>query len=288
MVPLQLLFLGTAAATAFPLPFCCCPACSAARERGGKDLRCRASLLAEEELLIDLGPDAPASAERLGADFSRVRFLLQTHAHSDHFDPGHLITRHPDYAGKNRLPLAIAASPETLAAMARRLRGEDPEADLFSPDFQRKLGLALVPLRHGETVFLGEYRVTALESLHDPAENSLIFRVSKGGAAFLYGTDLPELSPRAWDILAKEPLDLAILDQTYGARIAGSGHLNADGAAAIADRMRREHVLKPGGAVYATHLSHEGNKAHQEAEALAAARGYHIAFDGLRLRAGGQ
>lgn len=62
---MRLTFLGTAAATACPLPFCRCAACTAAREAGGKDCRARSSLLVNQDLLLDLGPDAPASALRL-------------------------------------------------------------------------------------------------------------------------------------------------------------------------------------------------------------------------------
>ncbi len=281
---MELLFLGTGAATAMPLPFCGCPVCTAARKLGGKDLRNRSSLLVDGQMLIDLGPDAVSAAGKFGADFSKIRYLLQTHAHSDHFDPGHLITRHPDYAGFCVTPLSIVASSKTLTAMNRKLRDEEPSADLFAVDFQKALGLSLTSLKHGQSVTLGEYEITALDSGHDPSQEALIFRISKGNSAFLYGTDLLELSPSAWNILKEEPLDLAILDQTYGEGCNSGGHLDAEQVAKIANRMRREGILKSGGQIYATHLSHEGNETHQTAEALASAKGYHIAFDGLLLR----
>ena len=281
---MELLFLGTGAATAFPLPFCSCSVCTAARKLRGKNLRRRSSLLVDRRLLIDLGPDSATAAGELGADLSQVRYLLQTHAHSDHFDPGHLITRHPDYAGENRSPLSIAASGKTLEAMGRRLKGEDPSAELFDPDFQKKLGLSLFPIQDGQALCLGEYRVTALDSGHDPQEDALIFRVEQGRSAFLFGTDLLEISPKGWELLRERPLDFAILDQTYGHGVNSGGHLDAGQTASIAGRMRREGILKPGGQVYATHLSHEGNKNHEEAERDAAANGYRIAFDGLCLR----
>lgn len=281
---MELLFLGTGAATAVPLPFCGCPVCAVARKQGGKDLRSRSSLLVDGQILLDLGPDSVSAAGKFGADLSQVQYLLQTHAHSDHFDPGHFITRHPDYAGFCPHSLSIAASGRTLSAMDRMLKQEDPSADLFDADFQKKLRLSLFPLEHGQSISLGEYRITALDSGHDPSQDALIFRISKGNSAFLYGTDLLELSPDAWSILREMPLDLAILDQTYGTGCNSGGHLDAEQVAEISARMHREQILKPDGQVYATHLSHEGNKTHQAAEALASAKGYHIAFDGLVLK----
>ncbi len=50
---MKLTFLGTDAATAFPLPFCKCDVCTECRELGGKNLRKRSSLLINDDLLID-------------------------------------------------------------------------------------------------------------------------------------------------------------------------------------------------------------------------------------------
>src|SRR5699024_10320179 len=59
-------FLGTAAAEAFPDPFCDCDYCEASRIAGGKRLRLRASALINDDLIIDLGPDLHVAAFRRG------------------------------------------------------------------------------------------------------------------------------------------------------------------------------------------------------------------------------
>ena len=104
---MRVTFLGTGAATACPLVFCRCPVCRAGWERGGKDLRRRSSALIGEDTLIDLGPDIMSAAFAFGVDIGQVRYCLQTHAHSDHFDAGHLITRMADYATADPLPLTV-------------------------------------------------------------------------------------------------------------------------------------------------------------------------------------
>ena len=50
--------LGTAAATSMPLGFCNCDICKKARQNAGKDIRKRSSIIINDEMLIDLGPDS--------------------------------------------------------------------------------------------------------------------------------------------------------------------------------------------------------------------------------------
>lgn len=83
-------FLGTAAATSVPLVFCNCNICQQARINKGKDIRKRASAIINNEMLIDLGPDLCSQAEMYDIDLSKVKYLLQTHSHSDHFEASEL------------------------------------------------------------------------------------------------------------------------------------------------------------------------------------------------------
>ena len=225
---MKITFLGTAAATAMPLPFCGCAACRQARRLGGKDIRRRSSILVNSDLLIDLGPDVPAACSQYAIDLSKIRYLLQTHAHSDHFDAGHFITRHPDYAAKELSPLLLAASPATLQAMNAALKREDSCAGLFSADFQRLLRFSLQPLSPFETVQLGEYTVTGLDALHDPRQQALIYFLEHRGKTLLYGTDLSRLSEENFHWLKGRLIHFIILDQTYGEGCNAGGHLDAD------------------------------------------------------------
>lgn len=279
---MEVTFLGTAAATACPMVFCSCPMCSAAWKRGGKDLRRRSSALVNGDLIIDLGPDVMTAAFDFGADIRKASVLLQTHAHSDHFDAGHLITRLPEYAPEGIRPLDLAASPETIRRMSERLSLEEPGASLEKAEWQERLKLRLHPLRHGDSASLSGYTVTAVESAHD--SGALLFVVSDGEAAFLYATDTVRLTDRAMDLLKGFRLDMVAIDHTYGPGVRGGGHLNAEQAAEEIARLRAEGILKPGSRAFATHLSHEGMPPYEEMSEYARVRGYEIAWDGLRVR----
>ena len=279
---MEVTFLGTAAATACPMVFCSCPMCSAAWKHGGKDFRRRSSALVDDDMLIDLGPDVMTAAFDFGADLRKIRVLMQTHAHSDHFDAGHLITRWGDYAPEGLRPLDLAASPETIRRMSERLSLEEPGASLEKTEWLERLKLRVHPLRHGGSVVLSGRRVTAVESVHD--SGALLFVVSDGESSFLYATDTLRLTDRAMDLLKRFRLDMVAIDHTYGPGVPGAGHLNAEQAAEEITRLRSEGILKPKGRAFATHISHEGMPPHGELSEYARARGYEIAWDGLRIR----
>lgn len=282
---MKLTFLGTAAATACPLVFCRCAACRMAWEKGGKDLRRRSSLLIDDDLLIDLGPDLMSAAFAFGIDISRIRYWLQTHSHSDHFDAAHLITRISDYATIDTLPLALCASPETMRHMSERLGMEEYGAALEDPQWQKRLNLSLHPLHHGDTVTLGHRRITAVESNHDPRDGSLLWVIEEGNTAFLYATDTMQFTENALALFKERSLrfDAMAIDHTYGPGTPGGGHLCADEVVAEINRLKSIGCLKPHCRIFATHISHEGMPLHDDLSAFAAKNGYEIAFDGLTI-----
>lgn len=280
---MKLQFLGTGAATGIPLAFCNCAACAKARKLGGREIRRRAAALVDGELLIDLGPDVPAFMAQSGLDLGQVHYLLQTHAHSDHFDAGHLVTRMAEYAVKGLERLEVMASRETLRAMAVWMKTEEPGLELLSEAGQRALNLSLRPIRAGQRAQMGPYEITALDSRHDPGQQALVYRIRRAGAALLYATDLLALGEEEWAVLREAPLDAAVLDMTYGAGFNAGGHPDADQVYEMARRMRQQGILKPSGRVLATHISHEGNGALEEMGQLARPFGVEIAWDGMIL-----
>lgn len=278
---MRIMFLGTSAATSCPLVFCKCRVCKNARTKKGKDIRKRASLLINEDLLIDLGPDVVTSSTMYNTDLTKVKYILQTHGHSDHFDAGHLITRLKEYAIESVEHISLLASKETIKILDRWLKTEEPDADLFDANWLNRLCMDIKYINSGDCIRIGEYFVTPLESLHDVSENSLIYIINFNNRNILYGTDLLRISDSAWDILKAFKLDLVILDHTYGQGYNAGGHLDAGQVIDIIAKMKVEKIIDENSIVYATHISHEGNDIHEVMDKLATKNGYHIAYDGL-------
>lgn len=278
---MKVTFLGTAAATAMPLPFCNCNICKEANKRKGKDIRKRASVVVNKDLLIDLGPDSINACYQYNVDLSEIEYILQTHAHSDHFDTGHMITRHPEYAPQDINPITLVASADTFCAMNKMIKDEDGNADLMCADFQEKLKLSLKKISPFETITLGEYSITALDSSHDIIQQALICLITSRGKTILYGTDLLGINEKGYALLRDKRIDLLILDQTYGEGYNAGGHLDAGQLRTIINRLSQLGVIDATSLIYATHISHEGNDIHERMRVIAKEYGYDIAFDGL-------
>lgn len=71
---MKILFLGTGAADYKP------------EHKALEGYRRNCSVLIDDVLLIDPGPSVPDAIETFGVDVSKIKYVLNTHRHSDHFN----------------------------------------------------------------------------------------------------------------------------------------------------------------------------------------------------------
>jgi phosphoribosyl 1,2-cyclic phosphate phosphodiesterase len=279
---MQVIFLGTGAA---PLAFCRCAFCTGARNSGGKDVRKRSSVIVNDDLIIDMGPDVVSASFMYGKSTADLRYHLQTHPHSDHFDPQVFSTRVPEFLSVNIPPLEVYASEKTLRRMSEMVTNEGYVDGFLKPEQQERLNLRVIPLEPLKTYEVGRYRVVPFLADHDVTVGSLLYAISQSGRTVFYGTDTDALPEATWDGFHAKNLkfDAVIMDHSYGPGAYKSGHLDAELFAAQLKRMREEHLLAENARVLATHISHEGNLLHAEFSAYANQRGYEVAYDGLVL-----
>lgn len=281
-------FLGTSAANAYPEAFCRCDNCQRARVLGGPNLRKRSALLVNDDLLIDLGPDVMAASaihRRLLID---VRCCLQTHAHADHLDPTHFLSRSPEYDVAGAPRLHFYASSGTIREASRVLERDLDGASLADPNVGQRLNLKVHQIGAMQTFAVGPYKVTAFPANHDPTVDPLLYAVESEGNRIFYGTDTAALSEEVWRAFHRLKLefDIVILDHTYGPNEPAGDHLNAHGVIEHVARMREEGLLVDGGRAFATHISHPGNPVHDDLVGFAAQYGYEVAYDGLAVEVG--
>ena len=283
---MRLTFLGTAAANAFPEPFCSCANCNQARRMGGKSLRRRSAALVDSCLLIDLGPDILSAANAYGINLTRVEYCLQTHAHADHLDPSHFLSRSPGFGVVGAPRLNFYASKKSIHRLASDLTREFAPDSLIDKVVQDRLNIHLHPIEAAAMITIGSYQVMAFPANHDSQVDPLIFGIRSAGRSLLYATDTAQFPDDVWILFEKMCwcFDLVVLDHTYGPDQSESDHLNADQVVAHMERMRKGGWLHPKGRVFATHIAHEGNPAHPQLVAYAHNRGYAIAYDGLTVQ----
>lgn len=282
---MKITFLGTAAANAFPEAFCKCGNCEQARRLGGRSLRKRSSILVNDDLLIDLGPDIMTASHMHGCSLVNVRYCLQTHLHADHLDLSHLLSRSPGFGVVGAPTLNFYASAETLARAAATFERDLAGYSLLSPDAEKELNLKIHTVEPLKSFIFGNYSVTAFHANHAPAMGAMLYAVQSDGRTVFYGTDTATLEEETWWAFHQHKFrfDIVILDHTYGPNQPGSDHLSAHEVIDHIKRMRDEGLLSPNARAFATHVAHEGNPAHPELEEFARQNGYEVAYDGLVL-----
>lgn len=275
-------FLGTGAAEGYPALFCNCVNCSEARRLGGPNLRKRSAALINDDLLIDLGPDLIASIQQFGIDLTTIRYILQTHSHSDHLDANNITCRLPGYTSTQLPPVEWYAGETVFAAAAHMLWQEQ-----LSHEDLAAAKLSLHPVEPGRQFEVGPYRVSSIPATHGGEnEPCMLHLIGDGRSTIFYCTDTGPLSEEAWRLLHADGrvIDLVAMDETMG--IGGEPdpeHLNMESFLQQLERMRAEGLLAPTARIFAHHISHERNPIHPKLSEIFAPYGVEIPYDGLTI-----
>ena len=219
-----------------------------------------------------------------GIDSGKIKYLLQTHSHTDHFDGGHFVTRWSEYKSQNIEHLDIVCSKGTAIDMNHWIKENEPSLNLFDENCKKDLNYDLHIIKSNEIIKLNNYEITAIDSKHDDRIEALIYIISYNGKNLLYGTDLLKITKEAWDIIKRYKLNIVFLDQTYGEGCNSGGHLDDGQVKEIVKYMKEQNIIDENSQIFATHLSHEGNNIHEIMENKANLAGYHIAYDGMEIK----
>ena len=280
---MKITFLGTSGANAYPEAFCTCQNCENARKEGGRSLRKRSSLLVNDDLLIDLGPDIMTSAQTHNLSLANVHYCIQTHPHADHLDVSHFISRSPILGVKNAPRLHFYASGETLHRASETFLRDIWDQDLLSPELQESLNLTTHTMQLLLPTPIGAYTVTAFPANHAPGMGARIYAIESNSRSVFYGTDTGALFEETWQAfqVLNMKFDLVILDHSFGFTNTGTFHMNAKEVNEHFTRFKQEGLLKTGARTFATHIAHDANPIYTELVSFASQYGYEIAYDGL-------
>lgn len=265
--------LGTAAAEAWPAPFCVCEACREAARLGGKDVRRRSHYQLGDQIHVDWGPDAYHSMIAFGIDYSPLRHLLVTHPHQDHWSPVELLWRRRGFA---RIP-----EDSQLTVYGNALVGERLRQVVRAP--LSDLSMAFRRVREFDELDLGSAVATVLPASHAPEEGAFIFLIDSGGSRLLIGHDTGWFPETTWDYLSGTTISVALLDCTYGTADRREGHMGGQGVIDTALRLRELGALTDNSRIIATHFSHNCLSLHDELLRFFEPHGIECAFDGMSV-----
>ncbi len=271
---MKLKILGSAAAEGVPALFCVCPVCQTARENGGRDIRRRTAYLWDDDIMIDLGPDFFFAQVTWNLDYSKLRHVLITHSHEDHFYPTSLHYRAP---GFSVLPEGCWLTVHGSARIGQMLK------ETFVQSFDQCL-MDLSEVKVGECIELGKDRgALPLRASHAPDELCLNYVLQSGNHKILIGNDSDWWDEETWERLSEHQLDVAILDCTFGKHDYRKGHMGIAGVINARDELLKRGALGPSSRVIANHFSHNGGLTHEGLVAELAPADIEVGYDGMEI-----
>ncbi|GAB4452117.1 MAG: MBL fold metallo-hydrolase [Armatimonadaceae bacterium] len=276
---MKVFFLGTGSAEGFPALFCHCPLCRKAKERGGKNLRTRSSVLIDDIIKIDLPPDTLCHVLSYPQiNLAALEHLLFTHSHDDHYAVCELQYLSPNFAPSRSEPLQVWATAALLEKISRD-----------TSHFFEKAPLQMQPVQPFESVQVGHLQVTPVTAHHRPDElclNFLLTETTGSGAkkTLLYASDTGWYDEPTWEFLSHQKIDTVIMECGKGkSNGAYDGHLSIEGVAAARKRLLKDGVIQEKTPFYLTHIAHTGLLLHEEMEACVHPLGMQVAHDGLEI-----
>ena len=266
----------------YPLVFCGCENCNKARIVGGKNIRKRASILINDEMLIDLTPDSCVAMGMYGKDMSKVKYLLQTHTHLDHFDANHFITLDSKYGVINNGKLNLICSNLCFEDINFKI-SQYEKMDLYDSEYLNKINLQVSTINHGESLVIGDYLIKAIHCTHHENIGAQIYLIKHNNKTLLYATDTTLITDIALEELKGFKINCVFLDESFGLNDYMAKHLNIKGFKEYILQLKNNNLIADNCKIFATHITHDGNPLHDELEEILAKDGASASYDGMEI-----
>lgn len=265
---MEIRIMGSGAAEGWPAVWCRCEACARARNAGGRSIRTRSGAIVDRTFKFDFPSDTYLQALRDGIDLSQVEHLIFTHTHQDHFYPQELLFRRPPFA-HDTLPLHIWGNEWVL---------EEIQATVGDPE---RVDSTVHVLNAGETVHLGDARLTPLLASHFFEKGCFNYIFERGGRTLLYGQDSGWFSEEHWQAQRGHQFDVVILDCTGGPTPESKVHGSVETVIRWKERMLEEGTATSKTLFVANHFSHNGRFLHEQLEEVLSPHGVLVSYDGM-------
>ncbi|MBR3996129.1 MAG: hypothetical protein IKI97_12735 [Clostridia bacterium] len=269
---MRIKYYGTSAAEGFPGIFCQCSACKRARKRGGKNIRTRSQSAIDERLLIDMCPDTYMHIINYGLDLTKIKSVLITHSHFDHFDPDVFAC----FSGG----MAKRRTKEKVDVY-----GGKSAIDRLSDVATDRINLHLV--KEYTPFEVNGYRIIPIPAQHSSRASSYNYIISKRRKTILYGHDTGIYTQEIYDFIreSKIKFDLLSLDCTYGVKHKDNcdHHMNLDAVKSVVDKFRAIGAVKKNAVVIANHFTHFCENTYDELCKITKGSGVTVSFDGMEV-----
>ena len=273
---MEFIYLGTAVAEGFPALFCNCEYCKAAREKGGKNIRTRSQAIIDGDLLIDFPSDTYMHALNNKFELHKVKTLIITHGHEDHFYSKDLLMRKDCFAHDMDVEiLQIYCSEYVLKRFIHEVGSSNIK------------GINFNVFKAFETFSAGEYKITPLPARHMFEEDAYIFIIEKQGKKILYANDTGYFYQETFDYIKNNSIyfNFVSYDCTnVTIPIDDNGtHMGFENISRVSKALKDMKSIDSNTIEFVTHFSHNGNPCHKRLVELAKPLNMGVAFDGCKV-----
>jgi len=284
---MKITFLGTSAGEEYPGIWCDCENCAKARALGGRNIRRNSCLAIDDDVMIDIGKTAHIQAERFGFNMRKIRTLLVTHSHLDHFDLHTLWARRltPGCDSLSDAEKKSASSPRFTAAPRLAMLGNAQVFEKLSGYVDLDAcGIDFTLAKPFQEYHFNDLSVYTLEGNHkDDDGRSLNFMISHGGLKFLYLADTGWPLDQTFDALRRHKYDFIITEGTFGFGVDSEYHMRLEKNIRLLRYFNENMLWKNKPAYYLTHIAPHWTPPHDEYAAIVEEAGMILAYDGLTV-----
>lgn len=260
-----------------PSVFCDCENCRLIKSLGRSEYRTRAQVLIDDCMSIDFPPDAYYHSFNFGIDFSKLKYILATHSHMDHFYAHDFVLHGYKYAKLSEPVLNIYGNEEVKKVFdectARELKDEV------------KPSLKVNILKPYEKHNIDNYRVLTLPANHSKEEQALLFYVEKGGKGYLHFYDTAQVEDEVFEFLKQNnaQANLVCFDCTFlegkGGKVAR--HMGIEDDMLMKQKLSEFCIINEQTKIVISHFSHNGCPVSSKLKEVENRYKVEAAYDGL-------
>lgn len=275
---MKLTYLGTAAGEGFPAIFCNCEFCQKARKQGGKNIRSRSQAIINDDLLIDFPPDTFMHVINGKLRLDRVKTLIVTHSHADHFNSKDLVRRQPPYAhNMDTETMQVYCSNGAYERLCKEINNEKPFGNI---EFH--------VLRAFESFTAENYKITPLPARHQLEEDAFIFIIEKNGKRILYAHDTGYFYDSVFEYIKSNNLyfNLVSYDCTnIELPIPDTAtHMGFENISRVKKTLKEMKAVDEKTIQIVNHFSHNGNPLHNNLKRICKPLKLIPSYDGLEVK----
>ena len=262
-----------------PAVFCECDNCKKIRSLGEAEYRTRSQVIIDGILSIDFPPEAYAHSLKFGIELSKLKYLLVTHSHMDHFYAHDFILRGYKYAYFDNPTLEIFGNEEVNKVFSECTARE------LKPEVAPRLSIGVINPYH---VFKEEdYNIITLPANHSKTEEALLFYIEKGGRGYLHLYDTGRITDEAFGFLAQNgaKADLVCFDCTFAEHTGGdfARHMGIEDNMLMKQKLLDRGIINVNTKIVISHFSHNCNPTRAHLKSIEEKYGVTAAYDGLLL-----